>query len=228
VDAWEKGLKIGAADLPSFHAHVAECPSCARRFKHILPLLLRDEEIQQAETVIAAGIRQVADKDFTENVMARIAALEPGPYRSGGHPSAKASGIHAARAFASMRSFPHGAHSFKLARIGVAAAALLVVALGLGIGIGVRDSGTVNVRFVLDAPEARTVELAANFTNWETSGYSLRRVAPNGPWELKVTLKKGSLYSYNFVIDGEVWIPDPSMPEKADDGFGGASSLLRL
>jgi 1,4-alpha-glucan branching enzyme len=113
-------------------------------------------------------------------------------------------------------------------RLSVAAAALLMVALGLGIGIGVRNSDTVNVRFVLDAPEARTVELAANFTNWETSGYSLRRVTPGGQWELRVTLQKGSLYSYNFVIDGELWIPDPSIPEKVDDGFGGASSLLRL
>ncbi len=199
VDAWENGQNIGAADLSAFHAHLSECPACARRFNALLPLLMRDE-----------GTMHVTDTDtiFTDNVMARIAARESGSDQKRTHPSAPP--------------------TFRLVRIGVAAAALLLVAVGLGIGLGFHETDTVKVRFVLDAPEARTVELAANFTNWETSGYALTRVSQDGPWELKVTLRKGSLYSYNFVIDGEVWIPDPSIPEKVDDGFGGASSLLRL
>jgi len=199
VNAWENGQTIGAADLSAFHAHLAECSACARRFDRLLPLLMRD-----------AGTIHAADTDtiFADSVMARIAALESGSDRKCAHPSPSP--------------------TFRLVRIGVAAAALLLVTLGLGIGLGFRNGDTVNVRFVLDAPEAHTVELAANFTNWETSGYSLQRVSPDGPWELRLSLQKGAIYSYNFVIDGEVWIPDPSMPEKVDDGFGGASSLLRL
>ncbi len=207
--AWEKGLSIGSADLSAFYAHLEDCTSCAQRFKLLLPLLERDREsVQDAETIPAFMPLQVEDKKFTDSVMARIAGNES---ESG-----------------KKRSLPYAPRAFSLARIGIAAAALLLVTLGLGIGLGLRGTDTVNVRFVLDAPDARTVELAANFTNWETVGYSLKRVSQDGPWELRVALKKGALYSYNFVIDGEVWIPDPSIPEKVDDGFGGASSLLRL
>ncbi len=207
--AWEKGQNIGTADLAALNAHLAECPTCAHRFMPLFPLLARDgEALKDGGAKPAFMPPRVADKEFTDRVMARIAGCEP---ESG-----------------KMRSLPYAPGAFKLARIGIAAAALLLVTLGLGIGLGLRTNDTVNVRFVLDAPDARTVELAANFTNWETVGYALRRVSADGPWELKVSLKKGALYSYNFVIDGEVWIPDPSIPEKVDDGFGGASSLLRL
>jgi len=197
VDAWENGQNIGTADLSAFNAHLAGCARCAQRYRLLLPLLMRD-----------VGTMHVTDAVLTDNVMARVAAREPGSNHK--------------------RMYPSAPPRFQFVRIGVAAAALLLVTLGLGIGLGFHNTDTVNVRFVLDAPEARTVELAANFTNWETNGYALTRVVPDGPWELRVTLKKDSLYSYNFVIDGEVWIPDPSSPEKVDDGFGGASSLLRL
>ena len=207
--AWEKGLNFGTADLSAFYAHLEDCTSCAQRFKLLLPLLERDREsMQDAETKPAFMPLRVADKKFTDSVMVRIAGSES---ESG-----------------KKRSLPYVPSTFRLARIGIAAAAMLLVTLGLSIGLGLRSTDTVNVRFVLDAPDARTVELAANFTNWETVGYSLKRVSQDDPWELRVALKKGALYSYNFVIDGEVWIPDPSIPEKVDDGFGGASSLLRL
>lgn len=109
--------------------------------------------------------------------------------------------------------------------IGLAAAAIL--AIGVGLGLGFRDAGSVTVRFVLDAPNADSVAVAGNFNDWKTVGYDLRR-NENGSWAIEVRLRKDRIYSYNFVIDGERWIPDPSSPETVDDGFGGSSSLLKI
>jgi 1,4-alpha-glucan branching enzyme len=86
----------------------------------------------------------------------------------------------------------------------------------------------VTVHFVLNDPTARSVALAGDFTGWKGQGLQLHRETKTGEWELTVKLRKGGLYAYNFIVDGEKWIPDPSVPERIEDGFGGASSLLRL
>jgi len=106
-------------------------------------------------------------------------------------------------------------------------AALLALGLGLGLILASRRGDTVTVRFVLLAPEARSVGLAGDFNGWSTEGYELRR-GDSGTWTLEVRLPRGGYYSYNFVVDGERWIADPSSPERVDDGFGGSSSLLRI
>jgi len=85
----------------------------------------------------------------------------------------------------------------------------------------------VDVRFVLVAPEASSVWLAADFNQWAADGYALSRNS-DGSWEITVPLRKGRAYAYNFVIDGERWVVDPSSPSRLDDGFGGSSSSLTL
>jgi len=110
----------------------------------------------------------------------------------------------------------------------LAAAAVLVAALSSVVTLGIIRSGsTINVRFVLVAPEASSVWLAADFNGWSPNGYELKR-SSNGAWEIRVPLKKGKAYAYNFIIDGERWIADPSSPSRLDDGFGGSSSSLSL
>ncbi len=111
----------------------------------------------------------------------------------------------------------------------IAAAAALVCALaGLGFAARGGEAQTVTVRFVLAAPEAGTVSVAGDFNGWDPAGWTLSRPRAGGPWELEVRLRKGRLYAYNFVVDGERWIPDPAGLETVQDGFGGESSLLKL
>ncbi|MFA5851278.1 MAG: hypothetical protein WC820_01130 [Spirochaetales bacterium] len=112
--------------------------------------------------------------------------------------------------------------------IAAAAAAIFVVGLGLGIFFTKLNSDIVTVSFLLDAPQAKSVYLAGDFNAWSGDGYALSRVRPDGKWEIKIPLKKGKVYVYNFVVDGTKWIVDPSVPAKVDDGFGGSGSLLRL
>ncbi len=78
-----------------------------------------------------------------------------------------------------------------------------------------------------NAPEASTVELAAILL-MEPGTYVLKKASVDGMWEVLVPLKKGRVYVYNFVIDGDRWISDPKAAVQVDDGFGGSSSLLRL
>jgi hypothetical protein len=50
----------------------------------------------------------------------------------------------------------------------------------------------------------------------------------DGVWQVDVRLKRDSINTYNFVIDGKQWIADPRSQAQVDDGFGGKTSVLRL
>ena len=78
------------------------------------------------------------------------------------------------------------------------------------------------VHFRLDAAGARSVQLAADFTDWAPA-YRLSETAP-GVWTVVVPVDPG-VHQYAFVVDGERWVADPLAP-KVDDGFGGSNSRL--
>ncbi len=80
------------------------------------------------------------------------------------------------------------------------------------------------VQFRFEAPHARAVSLAGDFSNWSPT-YTLRRSEP-GVWTIVVPLKPG-VHAYSFIVDGEKWIPDPAAPAMAD-GFGGMNSRIAV
>ncbi|MBN1699297.1 MAG: isoamylase early set domain-containing protein [Spirochaetales bacterium] len=94
-------------------------------------------------------------------------------------------------------------------------------------GLPTVDDNTVNMKFTLAAPEASSVALVGDFNGWDTAKTPLRKTG-EGMWQIDVRLKKGRVYTYNYVIDGEEWITDPAALINVDDGFGGESSLLKL
>ncbi|MFA5124059.1 isoamylase early set domain-containing protein [Zavarzinia sp.] len=110
-----------------------------------------------------------------------------------------------------------------------AAVAVLVAALVSSVVTSavIEARSTVLVRFVLSEPDAASVTLAADFNGWSSEAMPLRRTA-DGDWEIVVPLRKGRAYQYNFVIDGDVWVVDPSAPIRLEDGFGGAVSSMAL
>lgn len=85
-------------------------------------------------------------------------------------------------------------------------------------------AATIFVHFRLDAPDARSVHLAGDFTDWEPS-YELNQSMP-GVWTIVVPLTAG-VHDYAFVVDGETWTPDP-LARRVADGFGGENSRLSL
>jgi len=112
-------------------------------------------------------------------------------------------------------------------RLGYAAAAALAVCAGFAFALFGKPSDTAEIRFVLDAPEAKNVFLAGDFSAWDTRDMELYKNA-EGLWERKIRLRRGKVYTYNFLVDGELWVVDPAAPERIDDGFGGESALIRL
>ena len=70
------------------------------------------------------------------------------------------------------------------------------------------------VHFRLDAPDASSVHLAGDFTEWEPA-YEMHQSQP-GVWTVVVPLEAG-VHDYAFVIDGERWTPDP-LATTVDDG----------
>jgi len=90
------------------------------------------------------------------------------------------------------------------------------------------DSPSVVVRFELVAPEAGSVSLVGDFNDWDDERHMLRDRDQDGVWEIEVPLQRGNVYTYNFLINGNEWIPDPSAVNHIEDLFGGEKSVLNL
>lgn len=84
--------------------------------------------------------------------------------------------------------------------------------------------GRILVVFRLDAPGARTVRLAGDFTGWQP-GPELTQETP-GVWTVRVPVEPG-LHDYAFLVDGTRWVQDP-LAERVDDGFGGTNSRVAV
>ena len=83
---------------------------------------------------------------------------------------------------------------------------------------------TVYVHFAITAPQARAVTVAGSFNGWDAASLPLHRSA-DGSWEATVPLPVGE-HRYEFVVDGQRWIPDPRAQSQAEDGFGGTNSVI--
>lgn len=85
-------------------------------------------------------------------------------------------------------------------------------------------SDTVFVRFQMMAPEARQVAIVGSFDGWDPAAIPLVR-EDGGLWSVTLSLPLGE-HQYQFVIDGERWVPDPRAHAQIDDGFGGTNSVV--
>ncbi|MFW6182002.1 MAG: hypothetical protein ACOC8N_09650 [Spirochaetota bacterium] len=91
---------------------------------------------------------------------------------------------------------------------------------------GGRDQ--VTVRLFLEAPRASAVSVVGDWNGWDPSAHRLFDRDGDGVWEIEIHLEPDREYRYQFLIDGERWIPDPNAPFKVDDGFGGTNSVLHI
>ncbi|MDF1565736.1 MAG: sigma-70 family RNA polymerase sigma factor [Deltaproteobacteria bacterium] len=87
------------------------------------------------------------------------------------------------------------------------------------------EPGGVVVHFVLEAGEARTVSVVGTFNGWAPEAHPMHR--SQGRWIARLRLPPGR-HEYQFLIDGERWIVDPSAPSTAQDGFGGVNGVLEI
>jgi 1,4-alpha-glucan branching enzyme len=62
-------------------------------------------------------------------------------------------------------------------------------------------------KFLMYAPEAKTVSVAGTFNNWRVDANPLTR-DPDGTWRTSLALAPGR-YEYKFIIDGK-WCCEPA------------------
>jgi len=81
-------------------------------------------------------------------------------------------------------------------------------------------------QFTFRAPEASSVKLVGNFTNWKPANeYSMER-NEDGTWTTTIALAPGE-YQYRFIVD-DVWVEDHNNPNLVDNPFGGKNSLIEV
>jgi chromosome partitioning protein len=80
------------------------------------------------------------------------------------------------------------------------------------------------VVFTVDAPEAKSVQIAADFNNWDPDRTGMEQLG--GIWKAVVPLEPGR-YRYRYVIDGH-WLADPVNPLVEPSLYSGNDSLFIL
>ncbi|MDP2939404.1 MAG: glycogen-binding domain-containing protein [Candidatus Omnitrophota bacterium] len=73
------------------------------------------------------------------------------------------------------------------------------------------------VEFRYYAPDAKSVKLSGDFSNWDSQLLSAKK-DKKGFWKLKLALTPGS-YQYKFFVDGQ-WQNDPNCHSCVPNAFG--------
>jgi hypothetical protein len=105
--------------------------------------------------------------------------------------------------------------------------AVFVPPLRPGIPGGVQETTDFTAVILdVDVPDAQQVSVVGDWNNWDPEAQELKKSTNDTLWVIEMKLEKGREYRYQFVIDGEKWVPDPDAAIKIDDGFGGVNSVL--
>ncbi|MGH7672440.1 MAG: isoamylase early set domain-containing protein [Gemmatimonadales bacterium] len=112
-----------------------------------------------------------------------------------------------------------------------AAAVLAGLALWLGGRVASRASSasrpdTAVVEFVFIAQGATSVALVGDFNDWEPTSTPMRPAKQGGLWSVALPLPPGR-HRYAFLINGWLWLSDPTAP-RAQDDFGTPSSVVTV
>lgn len=78
------------------------------------------------------------------------------------------------------------------------------------------------VAFSYEAPGAREVLLAGDFTGWQQAPVPLKK-GKNGLWKATINLPPGR-YEYRLLVDGQ-WQDDPQCPDRFPNQFGGENCV---
>ncbi len=79
--------------------------------------------------------------------------------------------------------------------------------------------------FSFRAPDAVSVQLVGDFTQWQERPISLQKGA-DGVWRASAILEPGT-HHYRFLVDGE-WRDDPECTLRVANPFGGENMMRRV
>lgn len=80
-------------------------------------------------------------------------------------------------------------------------------------------------RFVLYQPDVRQVEITGSFLGW--AAVPMKRSGTSGYWEAILEVPAGE-HRLCYIIEGRKRIPDPTIPIREKDDFGGENSILAV
>lgn len=80
-------------------------------------------------------------------------------------------------------------------------------------------------KFEIEAPDAESVLLVGEFTDWETGAITLKK-NKSGKWKTSVSLAEGN-HQYRFLVDGE-WCDDPSATGHVPNPFGSQNCVRNV
>ncbi|MGQ9616417.1 MAG: isoamylase early set domain-containing protein [Spirochaetota bacterium] len=93
---------------------------------------------------------------------------------------------------------------------------------------GPNNNDTVKVSLFLKAPGASEIVVVGDWNGWDPLANRLTDNDGDGIWEIEIKLQRNREYRYQFLINGEIWVPDPTAPLQIEDGFGGKDSILHI
>jgi hypothetical protein len=80
-------------------------------------------------------------------------------------------------------------------------------------------------RFVLYQPDVKQVEITGSFLDWKA--VPMQRSGTSGYWEAVLEVPAGE-HRLCYIIEGRKRIPDPTIPIREKDDFGGENSILAV
>lgn len=80
-------------------------------------------------------------------------------------------------------------------------------------------------RFVIYRPDVRQAEITGSFTEWRK--IPMKRIGSSGYFELSLDLPQGE-YQFTYILEGHQRFPDPTIPTREQDDFGGENSVLSV
>jgi hypothetical protein len=80
-------------------------------------------------------------------------------------------------------------------------------------------------RFVLYQPDVKQVEITGSFLGW--SPVPMKQSGSSGYWEAVLEIPAGE-HRLCYIIEGNKRIPDPTIPIREKDDFGGENSIFAV
>jgi len=80
-------------------------------------------------------------------------------------------------------------------------------------------------RFVIYRPDVRQAEITGNFTEWRK--IPMKKIGSSGYFELNLYLPQGE-HQFTYILEGRQRFPDPTIPTREQDDFGGENSVLSV
>ncbi|MBN2737723.1 MAG: hypothetical protein JXR70_12135 [Spirochaetales bacterium] len=196
TEQWLTNGKLAQDVINKMETHLAACPLCREESRSFFQVINSFSRSSSLDQLP----QDIMESDLRASIMAKIS--------------------NKSIQFKSKKPFIY--------RITAVAASLIII---FGAVFGVitlqrsNQSTEVIVCFTLYAPEASTVSLVGDFTDWHPLELDLDQ---QGNWIKSIGLKPEQSYLYNFLINGQTWIPDPQADMNIDDGFGGKNSVINL